>query len=395
VTYHDDDTFKSQAAKKMIVLADKYIAAGEYENAVVVIETAVTYHDDYIFKSQAAEKMIVLAGKYIAAAEKMIVLAENYSLVADEYENAEGVIEKAVAYDDNRRSEAAIIMIELAEKYIVANKIENAERVIDKAVAYDDNRRSEAAEKMIELAEKYNLAAKTEDAERVIDKAEEYDPTSALIYKGFQRANAGLYDQALEFWRQAEDYDEIGFVPEIQIAQILLDQGVLDSVEDLVQDPVVRQIVNLYDLVYYQGRAAEALEILRQTNQDNPDLNLQPEELFLELSAKEVISQGEIASGAQVTGTVQPYKEDEWRFDATAGQRVTISLIEDNSNLDTYLILRGPNGDIISFNDDGGEDYNSLIEFFELPETGTYSIFAKGYSDSSGNYVLTLEIANP
>jgi hypothetical protein len=98
----------------------------------------------------------------------------------------------------------------------------------------------------------------------------------------------------------------------------------------------------------------------------------------------------EIAFGQTVTGTVQTGEHDLWPFVGDLGQIITINLEQDESNLDAYLELIGPDGATLVQDDDGGDGYNSRIERFVLPETGLYVIVARGYSSSSGAYRLTL-----
>ena len=97
---------------------------------------------------------------------------------------------------------------------------------------------------------------------------------------------------------------------------------------------------------------------------------------------------GEIAYGDTISGNLISGNEDQWVFSGTAGDIITISL---TGTFDTYLELLDSNGNQITFNDDGGEGFNSLISFFALPQSGTYTIVARGFSSSaSGSYSLAL-----
>ena len=98
----------------------------------------------------------------------------------------------------------------------------------------------------------------------------------------------------------------------------------------------------------------------------------------------------EISFGETVSGVVEAGERAFWAFEGTADQIVTIAMQELNSGLDTYLELLGPYGKILAEDDDGGGDRNSEIGNFVLPKTDTYVIVARGYSDSSGAYELTL-----
>ena len=86
---------------------------------------------------------------------------------------------------------------------------------------------------------------------------------------------------------------------------------------------------------------------------------------------------------------------DDWTFEGIAGQVVDINLYSSaNSGLDTYMILNGPSGAGVTYNDDGGTGYNSRIQR-TLGSTGTYTILARGYNgrpgSSTGAYELSLE----
>jgi len=80
-----------------------------------------------------------------------------------------------------------------------------------------------------------------------------------------------------------------------------------------------------------------------------------------------------------------------YTFEGNAGDVVTISMTADeDSSLDTYLELLGPDGMLVSENDDGGEGLNSLIVGQPLPEDGVYTIQATRWG-GTGTFVLTIE----
>jgi len=69
-------------------------------------------------------------------------------------------------------------------------------------------------------------------------------------------------------------------------------------------------------------------------------------------------------------------------FNANEGDVVTISMVQISEELDPYLALFGPAGEVIAINDDAdfdNGDYSSLIDGVELPQTGTYFIIASSY----------------
>ena len=76
-------------------------------------------------------------------------------------------------------------------------------------------------------------------------------------------------------------------------------------------------------------------------------------------------------------------------FDGEEGQAITIRMASDE--FDTYLILVGPEGEMLAQNDDISEtDRNSEISI-TLPETGAYLVIANAYdSTGQGNYSITI-----
>jgi uncharacterized protein (TIGR03437 family) len=86
---------------------------------------------------------------------------------------------------------------------------------------------------------------------------------------------------------------------------------------------------------------------------------------------------------------------DLYTFTAQAGQRIAIS--ETSQAFDTYLVLYGPNGSVIDFNDDTATgDSNSRIPigggYLVLPYSGTYLFEATSYgSNVTGNYTISIQ----
>lgn len=104
--------------------------------------------------------------------------------------------------------------------------------------------------------------------------------------------------------------------------------------------------------------------------------------------------------GDAVSGSITPTnKFDLYAFDGLAGDVVTISMTAaSGTNLDTKLYLIGPNGTVVTQNDDAvaGENTDSLINNFTLPEDGQYIIIATHYGDqygiTAGAYTLSLDL---
>jgi hypothetical protein len=89
-------------------------------------------------------------------------------------------------------------------------------------------------------------------------------------------------------------------------------------------------------------------------------------------------------------------KFDVFVFLGQSGDVVNITMNNVSGTLDPTLYLVGPSGGLVAENDDAvaGENTNSLIADFTLPETGTYIIIATHfgalYGGTTGNYQLTL-----
>ncbi|WP_204140408.1 tetratricopeptide repeat protein [Halomicronema sp. CCY15110] len=76
-----------------------------------------------------------------------------------------------------------------------------------------------------------------------------------------------------------------------------------------------------------------------------------------------------------------------YTFEGQAGETVSIEMLSEA--FDTYLLLRGPEGQVIAQDDDGYGGTNSLI-VVTLPATGTYRVIANSYTaGATGQYTLT------
>ena len=108
------------------------------------------------------------------------------------------------------------------------------------------------------------------------------------------------------------------------------------------------------------------------------------------VSLKKVVSQrlklGETRSGRIGADIV-------WTFEGQAGQIVTIRMNEAGSGFNAFLTLVGPNGQILAEDDDSGDDFNSKIDRFILPETGSYAIIPRSLDTDTGAYRLSLKKA--
>lgn len=104
---------------------------------------------------------------------------------------------------------------------------------------------------------------------------------------------------------------------------------------------------------------------------------------------------GQLTLGATVNGRLRRSDEqlgsgeflERYTFEGEAGTGITVSMA--STDMDTYLILRGPNGFAVD-NDDVGTSTDSQIEA-TLPTSGTYTILATTYApNTTGSYTLAL-----
>ena len=108
----------------------------------------------------------------------------------------------------------------------------------------------------------------------------------------------------------------------------------------------------------------------------------------------------ELSYGDTITGEITNENfAQTFTFEAQAGDIVTIEAAraDDNSTLDTLLILNDPDGEQVARNDDFGGTLNSTIETVTLQQTGTYTIvmtrFLEAEGISTGEFTLTLTLA--
>ncbi len=81
-----------------------------------------------------------------------------------------------------------------------------------------------------------------------------------------------------------------------------------------------------------------------------------------------------------------------WTFDGYADEMISILVTTTSGDLDPTVTLTGPEGEIVSEND----DMDTLVrdagmEAFMLPTDGTYTIEVGRYGTTSGGYELTLK----
>ena len=92
----------------------------------------------------------------------------------------------------------------------------------------------------------------------------------------------------------------------------------------------------------------------------------------------------------QQQGTLAPM-QDAYAFEGQAGQVMTVEL--KSEEFDTLLLLKGPDGQVITSNDDYGGTLNSTI-VLELPTSGEYSAIASSFAGDGGSYQIEVRPAS-
>ncbi len=79
---------------------------------------------------------------------------------------------------------------------------------------------------------------------------------------------------------------------------------------------------------------------------------------------------------------------DAYTFEGRAGQRISITM--DSDQLNSYLLLYGPNQEDLGQDDDSGDGHNARLDV-TLPVNGSYLLLANSYSASEqGQYKLSI-----
>lgn len=82
-----------------------------------------------------------------------------------------------------------------------------------------------------------------------------------------------------------------------------------------------------------------------------------------------------------------------YRVFVNEGQVLTATAEADSSNLDTYLLLRDPQGDIVLENDDWDDTTLNSYFTYTATTTGEYTIIMSNFAGTDGNYILTIELS--
>jgi hypothetical protein len=112
-------------------------------------------------------------------------------------------------------------------------------------------------------------------------------------------------------------------------------------------------------------------------------------------SGSSTIQYGETVTGALETSdsVLNGRYVDTYRFSGSEGDQIALSMRAPDG--DTLLRLRGPGGEVIQTDDDGGDGFNSRL-VTELPTSGVYTVVATSYSDrDTFEYALDLQSNAP
>lgn len=95
-----------------------------------------------------------------------------------------------------------------------------------------------------------------------------------------------------------------------------------------------------------------------------------------------------IGWNSAVGGSLIGDEAHEYSFTGEPGQVIDVVMLAgEDSGLDPYLELRDAKGEVVASNDDGGDSLNARLRHV-MRDGGTYTIVAKAYGSSSGDYTL-------
>lgn len=121
-------------------------------------------------------------------------------------------------------------------------------------------------------------------------------------------------------------------------------------------------------------------------------LNIAATRLPPENASADTNTRARINVGQTVDGTLDYAGDHDWfriRLDAGQSYRFGLMTSSENGVGDPVLVLYDARGQQIAGDDDGGEGFNSYLEF-TAPTTGTYFLEARGFTeDSTGAYRLS------
>ncbi len=160
---------------------------------------------------------------------------------------------------------------------------------------------------------------------------------------------------------------------------VTVDGQALPRIDGIIQPPV-NEVANVFITSFTVEPDGSAALGARGPYTDTNILPISVSQVLTNPS--ETVSIGSTTSGLI---TNEQWFET-YKFDAQAGDVVTVEMITDEGNLDTLLLLINSTGTIVGNNDDiqPVENTNSRIDSLRLPTTGTYTILASRYGKDVG-----------
>jgi len=102
---------------------------------------------------------------------------------------------------------------------------------------------------------------------------------------------------------------------------------------------------------------------------------------------------GQLNYGAKARGTLPGRGRHTWMFNGREGDEVSLAMNRVEGKIDPYLELYSPDGELLIADDDGGGEFDALIEYYVLPASGEYRVIASDVAGEPGSYELTLKRA--
>ncbi|WP_167768373.1 FG-GAP repeat protein [Haloarcula amylovorans] len=215
-----------------------------------------------------------------------------------------------------------------------------------------------------EWSQKQRLTADTEDTKGFFGASVEFDGEHAVVGRGPDGA-AYVYDFRDGEWTQA--------------AKLRPPDGGLSGLTVVSQGRVVTSAVRAV-YVFSEDRCSDGAP-----------------EATIECGESRTESLGDDGRDApDGTGFRGPsYYQDAFAFDGTQGARVVITMRRQDDSGDPYLILLGPDGNVVAENDDGGTGITACFSP-QLPEDGEYTVVAtSAASNQTFEYTLSVECRRP
>ncbi|MBN1286935.1 MAG: PPC domain-containing protein [Anaerolineae bacterium] len=101
------------------------------------------------------------------------------------------------------------------------------------------------------------------------------------------------------------------------------------------------------------------------------------------------VTMGALTPGETVQADLNFAPSHAWTFDGEAGE--VVSLVMHTVAFDAYLIVYGPAGALLAFNDDSGPGASAAVYQLYLPSDGAYTVIAQAASGlTGGQYALTM-----